>query len=175
VFASAGAGGTLRMLAHADVCDPGVPGREGCRFSPAYLQLQAGYLFDSRETFQHGAGLGIGSNLAPDGTTGEGIDPFGQWVLSPRYLFRLWLSDWFQVMAAVGVPLSFTAVSGNAARESFAFNWGAELQAGAVFKFLHGLGIYAAANAAMWVGSADSIWPTVSVEGGLVFDYEVLP
>ena len=60
VFASAGAGGTLRMLAHADVCDPGVPGREGCRFSPAYLQLQAGYLFDSRETFQHGAGLGIG-------------------------------------------------------------------------------------------------------------------
>lgn len=175
VFASVGAGGTVRIVAHADVCNPDVPGREGCRFSPPYLQLRGGWLFEGDGEIQHGVALGIASNLSPDGTAGLGIDAFSQWVLTPVYVFRYWFDSWFQLMAHFGVPLAITGVSGTSIAGSTDFNWALELQIGAVFKFLTGLGVYAAANIATWFAGESSVWPTISVEGGLVFDYEVLP
>jgi hypothetical protein len=175
VFASVGAGGTVRIVAHADICDDRIPGREGCRFSPPYLQLRGGYLFEGDGEIQHGVGLGIATNLSPDGTAGIGIDAGSQWVLTPAYHFRYWFDQWFQLMAHFGVPLAITAVSGSAVQSSTDFNWALELQVGIVFKFLTGLGVYAGANVATWFAGDGMVWPTVSFEGGLMFDYEVLP
>ncbi|WP_053234153.1 hypothetical protein [Sandaracinus amylolyticus] len=174
-FASLGVGGTVRILAHAAVCDPGVPGREGCRFSPPYLQLRGGWFFEGDGDLQHGAGLGIGTNLTPDGTAGLGIDAFGQWVLTPSYFLRYWFDQWFQLMGHFGVPLALSAVTGTSRQASTDFNWGLELQVGLVFKFLTGLGAYAAVNGAMFFAGDSMVWPTVSGEIGLMFEYEVLP
>jgi hypothetical protein len=173
-FVSLGAGGTVRILSYADVCDDRVPGREGCRFSPPYLQLRGGWFFEGDGDIQHGVGLGVASNLSPDGTTGLGIDPFTQWVLSPGYFFRYWFDSWFQLMAHFGVPMAISYVTGGG-QSSTDFNWGLELQVGGVFKFLTGLGVYAAANIATWFAGTDMVWPTISFEGGLMFEYEVLP
>ncbi len=173
-FVSLGAGGTIRILAYADVCDDRVPGREGCRFSPPYLQLRGGWFFEGDGDIQHGVGLGVASNLSPDGTTGLGIDPFTQWVLSPSYFFRYHFSPWFQLMAHFGVPMAISNVTG-AGQSATDFNWGFELQVGGVFKFLTGLGVYAAANVTTWFAGVDMVWPTLSFEGGLMFEYEVLP
>ena len=175
VFASLGFGGTIRLLAHADVCDPGAPGREGCRFSPPYLQLRGGWLFEGDGEIQHGVGLGVATNLTPDGTAGEGIDGFGQWTLTPTYFFRYWFDSWFQLMAHFGVPLAVSAVSGFTVQSRTDFNWGLELQLGVVFKFLTGLGAYAAGNVASYFAGDGSVWPTLSGEVGMVFEYEVLP
>lgn len=175
VFASLGFGGTVRIVAHADVCDDRVPGREGCRFSPPYLQLRGGWLFEGDGEIQHGVGLGVATNLSPDGTAGLGIDAAAQWVLSPTYHFRYWFDQWFQLMAHFSVPLAITTVSGTSVQSSTEFNWALELQVGVVFKFLTGLGVYAAANVATWFAGEGAVWPTVSFEGGLMFDYEVLP
>ena len=120
-----------------------------------------------------GAGLGVASNLSPEGTVGLGIDPFGQWVLSPTYFLRYWFDQWFQLMGHFSVPLAVTNVTGT--QSSVDFNWGLEVQLGVVFKFLTGLGVYAGASVASWFAGDGMVWPTVSFEGGLVFDYEVLP
>jgi hypothetical protein len=179
-FATLGAGGTVRIVAHADICDPGQPGREGCRFSPPYLQLRAGWLFEADGDFQHGVGLGVATNLSTDGLLARGLDPGGQWVLSPAYHFRWWLAGpWVQLAGHVGVPLAISNVTGyDPSGESYsetAFNWGLELEAQVIFKFLQGLGVYFSTNLGTYFGGTGSTWPTISFEGGLNFDYEVLP
>lgn len=175
IHASLGFGGTVRLLAHADVCNPDQPGREGCRFSPPYLQLRGGWLFEGEGEIQHGVALGIATNLTPDGTTSQGIDGGGQWTLTPTYLFRYWFDSWVQLMAHFGVPLAISAVTGTAIDSRTDFNWGLELQLGVVVKFLAGLGAYAAGNIATYFAGDGMVWPTLSGEIGLVFDYEVLP
>jgi hypothetical protein len=174
--ATLGFGGTIRILAHAEICDPGIPGREGCRFSPPYAQLRGIWGFEADGLVQHGVGVGIATNLGPDGTGAVGLDALTQYAFTPAYHIRLWIDPWFQVNGHFGVPLVMSAVTGSSIDGTeMAFNWGAELQLGAVFKFLQGLGIYAAANVAMFFATTGAVWPTVSFEGGLVFDYEVLP
>lgn len=180
VFASVGAGGTVRILAHADECNPETPGREACRFSPAYLQLRAGWLFEGDGPIQHGVGLGIATNLMSEGTTvvEPGLDALAQWTLTPTYFFRYWLDSWFQLMAHFGVPLAIGNVTyerGGTVISQVDFNWGLELQAGVVFKPVTGLGLYAGVSIATYFAGAGSVWPVLSFEGGLVFDYEVLP
>ncbi|MDQ3036575.1 MAG: hypothetical protein M3Y87_29555 [Myxococcota bacterium] len=180
VFASLGAGGTVRILAHADQCNPETPGRESCRFSPPYLQLRGGWLFEGDGAIQHGVGLGIATNLTSEGTTvvEPGLDALAQWTLTPTYFFRYWFDSWFQLMAHFGVPLAIGNVTyerGGTVISSVDFNWGLELQLGLVFKPITGLGVYAAASVATYFAGSSSVWPTISFEGGLVFDYEVLP
>lgn len=178
-FAHLGFGGTVRIVAHADICDPGAPGREGCRFSPLYLQLRGGYMFETDSMFQHGVGLGIATNLAPDGTSLLGIDPGAQWVFTPAYFLRVWLDDWFQILGHFGVPLSVANVTScrgpNCESVDTAFNWALELGIDLVVKFFTGLGIYAGAMIDTWFAGQSSVWPSASFHGGLVFDYEVLP
>lgn len=169
-----GLGGTIRIVAHADVCNPDVV--SGCRFSPPYLQLRGGYLFETTDTWQMGVGLGVATNLTEDGDDRLYAPVMGQWTFSPNWLFRHYVDDWWQVLAVVGLPLAVTGNAGtDASREAFAFNWGFEVQLGVIFKFLTGLGVYAAANVTTFFAGTDSVWPTASLEGGVVFDYEVLP
>lgn len=179
VFAHVGFGGTIRIVAHADTCNPDEPGREGCRFSPAYMELRAGYMFETDSILQHGVGLGISTNLAADGTRPRGIDPGNQWVFAPAYYARLWLDDWFQLLGHVGVPLSIANVTScrGTSCESLdaAFNWAIEVGIDGVLKVLTGLGIYAGAMLDFWFANVSSSWPSVSFQAGLVFDYEVLP
>lgn len=173
VMVSAGAGGAVRLLAFADICDPDAAGQEGCRFSPAYLQLRGAFFFETDGMIMHGVGLGLAANLQPDGTTTAGIDPFMQWVISPSYFFRAYvLEEWVQVLAHVGVPLS---IAGDPVNDNTYFNWGLEVAAGGVFKFLQGLGLYLEVGIATFFGLGNNAWPLLTFEGGAVFDYEVLP
>ena len=172
-FANLGFGGTIRMLVYASQC----PTEDTCRFAPPYLHLAGGYMFETDSILQHGVGLGVATNLSGEGSTTEGVDAGGQWVLTPRYYARVWLDDWFQIRGSFGVPLAISALTtGFGESAGTAFNWGLELQADVIFKFLTGLGVYLGVNVATWFGSDEfPVWPTLSIEGGLVFDYEVLP
>lgn len=169
IMVTAGVGGAVRIVAFADICDPDTS--PGCRFSPAYLQLRGAVFFEGEGPVQHGVGLGVAANLMPDGTRSAGLDPLAQWVFAPSYFFRWYvLEEWVQVMAHVGVPLAL----GVDVNDTY-FNWGLEVAAGAVFKPLTGLGIYAEIGIATFFGQDANAWPNLTFEGGFVFDYEVLP
>jgi hypothetical protein len=175
IFTSLGVGGTVRVVAHADVCNPDVPGLQGCRFSPPYLQLRGVFFVEGDGDLQHGLSLGIATNLTADGLRSQGIDPLAQWVFSPAYALRVWISEWFQLMGQAGSSFALAGLSGDSVRNSTAFNWALELQLTAILKFLAGLGVYVAVNGATWFAGTGSVWPTLSFEGGAVVEYEVLP
>lgn len=160
IFGTVGAGGTVRILQYEALGQS--------RFAPVYLQLRAGYFFDGDGDVQHGIGLGISTNLAADGqvdTAGLilGIDPLTTWTFTPQYLLRIWFGDWVQLVGRVGVSATASTLP----------NLGFEVGIGPVIKFLSGFGIYADVSFSGYF--ANDFHPLVSLEGGLVFDYEILP
>ena len=52
---------------------------------------------------------------------------------------------------------------------------GLELSGAANFLLTAGFGLYAEVGASLYLGSASTIHPIISGEGGVFFDYEVLP
>jgi hypothetical protein len=159
IYVSLGAGFSTRIIQYLEL------GQE--RFAPAYLQLRGGYFFEGDGNFQHGLMLGLAPAIAPDGTVAFGHDAFGQWVLSPNYMARLWLDgdlgNWLQLTGRVGVPFALGEY----------FSWGVDVGLGAILEFLTGFGIYVEADFSMFF--AADIHPLFSLEGGLVIEYEVLP
>lgn len=165
VYASLGAGASIRLYYDDRLPSEGGLGQEFV--APAYLQLRGGFFFEGDGDLQHGVGLGLSTNLMADpqdSSIKEGFFAFGQWTVSPQYLLRVWLMDEFQVLAHVGVPvaigLDYTVL-------------GAELGGAAVYKFLNGLGVYADLTFSTYF--AEFAQPLLSLDAGLVFDYEVLP
>ncbi len=163
VFGSLGAGLTIRILQYEGV---GVLNQN--RFAPPYLQLRGGYFFEGDGDLQHGVGLGVATPLNGEGFPDRdgivyGVDPLAAWTFTPQYLLRVWFDDWIQLLGRVGA--SVTAAS--------AFNWGAEVGVGPIIKFLAGFGAYAEASFSIFFGN--EYHPLVSLEAGLVIDYELLP
>lgn len=159
VFLSVGAGGTLRIIRYLEL--------NQTFFAPPYLQLRGGYFFEGDGTVQHGVMLGVAPALDGDGLGRFGHDPFGQWTISPNYMARVWLDgdlgQWLQLTGRIGIPLALGEF----------FSWGFDVGVGAIVEFLTGLGIYVEADFSMFFGQ--DIHPLVSVEGGIVVEYEVLP
>ena len=162
VFGSVGAGMTIRILEyHVGVLDQ-------TRFAPPYLQLRGGFFFEGDGDLQHGVGLGIATPMNGEGLPDRdgviyGVDPFAAWTFTPQYLLRIWFDDWIQLLGRVGASVTAAA----------AFNWGVEVGVGPVIKFLAGLGAYAEASFSTFFGT--EYHPLVSLEAGIVIDYELLP
>lgn len=169
VFGSVGAGTTIRMIRYEVLTNTD-------QVAPAYLQLRGGYFFEGDGLFQHGAVLGIASNLGGEGYGAAGIDPFGQWALAPAYMVRLIpegdIGNWLQATGRLGIPLAFATDGGG----NTLFTWGWELGIGVLFHFLAGMGLYAEADLSMYFADDPAnLHPLISFEGGLFIDYEVLP
>ncbi len=164
VFGTVGAGATVRILEYQPLAQS--------RIAPPYLQLRAGYFFEGDGDVQHGIGLGIATNLTIDGgaDTGDsinGLDPLTAWTFAPQYLLRGWFGDWFQLIGRVGVAVTASALP----------NWGFEVGVHPLLKILSGFGFYVDVSFSMYFSGEPSyeIHPLISFEGGLAFDYELLP
>lgn len=190
LFLSVGVGITFRTLIYVDTLghDPG-------GLAPLYLQLRGAYFFEGDGDFQHGIGLGIASNLGDDppgsvfeggtpsvvnqvecdrlrsvgaGDGSEACTPAGialmtAWTLVPGYHVRFWLDDWFQLAGRIGFGVTAAELP----------NVGFELGVGAIAKIFAGLGLYAEVSFSTYF--AAETHPLVSLEGGVVIDYELLP
>ncbi|MDW8247101.1 MAG: hypothetical protein RMJ84_11035 [Sandaracinaceae bacterium] len=158
VFVSLGGGVTLRLIYDE-------PELYQDKMAPPYVQLRGAYFFRGAGSFQHGLGLGVATNLLPDPpntSIAAGFNEFGQWTLAPSYFARLWLSEEAQVFGAVGVPLALSLLYQVA---------GLELSVGLIYKFLNGMGLYLATVPSLYFGLF--VQPLVSVDAGLLIDYEI--
>ena len=148
--------------------------------APGYLDLGAAVFFPGGD-IRHGVGLGITTNLTPD-TAGASysVSAGGQWLITPSYHFLLPLrrmlpdlqQDWLHIQGRVGIPLVISSGAGNGG--SF-ITVGGEVAGAVHFKFLAGLGLYAEVSVAVYGGSQGTFHPVIGVDGGFMFDYEVLP
>lgn len=160
IFGSVGAGASLRLYYDPD---PSNLGQD--LLAPVYAQLRGGYFLESEGDLQHGFGLGIATNLTPDPLNIEtGFYSLGQWTFAPSYFLRVWFAEEVQLLASFGVPIG---ISGD--YQSI----GLELSIGVIYKFLAGFGIYAQVTPSLYF--AAFVQPLLSLDIGLVFDYEVLP
>ncbi|MBZ0115411.1 MAG: hypothetical protein K8H88_00345 [Sandaracinaceae bacterium] len=166
ILAWAGAGLSVRLIKNLDF-------GQDSQLAPGYLQLGGAVFFPGRD-FRHGVGLGIAANLTADAS----VQPMTQWVLAPtyhvlvplRYMLGDTTHDWLTLHGQLGVALGVSP----------AFAIGLTAGFGVIFKFLAGLGLYADLHFELYGGGADAlgnpaVHPIVSLDGGLVFDYEVLP
>jgi hypothetical protein len=115
--------------------------------------------------WQHGFGLGASLNMNDDGGFTEPVGVADQLVLMPAYLGYHALGDDFALLGHVGVPIVLGATK----------TAGAELALGGGYRFLAGVLAYAEAGASMFLGASSTAHVLVSLELGVMLDYEVLP
>jgi hypothetical protein len=153
---SAGAGVSIRFLRNLDFSQDWP--------APGFVDAFGAFVFPGHAV-RHGVGLNASINLSGDGSLDLGVDPAQQIVVAPTYLLYIGLSELFKLSGKVSVPLVVTPD----------FSFGAELAVGAHLFVLAGFGFYAELSATMFFGADSTVHPFGSVEGGLSFDYEVLP
>lgn len=125
-----------------------------------YLDLAVGALFGRPLGLQHGAGLN--ASFALSGVRQE--------VLTPAYLAWLALAPRWHARLRAGIPI---VVEPDASA-------GLELGLGAAFLFSAGLGVTAEMIGSLYPGAAtaeqtQTLIPVVSLQLGILIDYEVLP
>lgn len=171
IMAYLGGGVGFRLLANLD------PPFNHEFLSPAYLEL-GGAVFLPGAELRHGVGFNITTGLTQDVNT-AGVQPLEQWVLTPSYHLLIPLRrlvpdlqhDWLSVQGRFGIPVVLgAALAGDGVDVSV----GVELGASLLFKFLAGLGLYVEAQVAAYGGTADTVHPILAIDGGLLWDYEVL-
>ena len=86
------------------------------------------------------------------------------WLVNRRGIEAL--SDDFVLTGHVGLGIATGAPS---------ISLGTEVGAGLAYMLTAGLGLYVQATQNVWFGSEMTIHPTLSGEGGIVIDYEMLP
>ncbi len=140
---------------------------------PPYIDLGAAVFLPGTE-LRHGGGIAVSTILLDDDETRA----FQQWALTPSYHLLLPLQrmgvmdqDIVQIQLRVGVPVVFTHVFNSSPNVTI----GGEIGAALFVKFLAGLGVYLEAQGALYGGYNFTFHPVVSVDAGLMFDYEVLP
>jgi hypothetical protein len=154
---TASAGVPLR-LAKQDTFDQGT-------LAPAYTDVLGGYVFPGTGSLRHGAGLGLSMNLSEDGGFTEPVLRYEQFVIMPSYLLSVNFDPAWFALAHAGLPIS---VSGGT-------TVGAELAFAIGYRVLAGFGVFAEGGFDAFIGTASTVNPTLSIEGGFFLDYEVLP
>jgi hypothetical protein len=133
---------------------------ESLSLTATYVDVSVAALFAGGQTIFHGATAHV--SFALDGVTQE--------VITPSYLF-LWLpAPRWGVTARAGLPI---VVEPDA-------NAGFELAGGGIFYLTAGIGVTASLVGSLFFSAATlessrSAIPILSMEAGLVYDYEVLP
>jgi hypothetical protein len=131
---------------------------ESLSLTATYLDLSVGAALGAPDGFQHGASLG--ASLALSGVPQE--------VLTPAYVVLHRLPDRVWLHARAGLPVVIEPD----------FNVGAELAIGGAFLLSGGLGFGGELVTSLFYGAAShertqTAIPIVSLELGLVVDYEV--
>jgi hypothetical protein len=166
IMAYAGAGVGFRLVRNLDFMQEFL--------TPAYLDFGAAVYLPGQE-FHHGVGLAVSTGLVDD--VGE-VDAGAQWAFTPAYQILLPFQrllgmdyDMFQLQGRFGVPIVVSGTNSGGVNVSVGLELGVAFQ----FKFLAGLGIYVEVQADIYGGSNDTVHPIIALDGGLLFDYEVLP
>ncbi|MCA9603912.1 MAG: hypothetical protein KC417_17895, partial [Myxococcales bacterium] len=157
VWFSLGAGASLRLAKNRNFAQD--------VFAPSYLDAFGAVVLPGLGFWRHGVGLGVSTNLVADGSVLVGVDAFQQAVLTPSYFARIDLGSNFLGTFKAGIPWVIAPSA----------SIGGEVDAGATWLFLAGIGVYAEVGFALFAGGDGSVHPTASGELGLVIDYEVLP
>jgi hypothetical protein len=132
--------------------------------APVFVDALFGYTLWTRG-WQHGLGLGASINLTEDGGFTEPVGMAQQLVLMPAYLGYHALDDDFALLGHVGVPIVLGETT----------TAGVELALGGGYRWLAGVLAYAEAGASVFVGSGTTANVLISLELGIMLDYEVLP
>jgi hypothetical protein len=132
--------------------------------APVFVDALVGYTLWTRG-WQHGLGFGVSLNMTDDGGFTEPVGVADQLVLMPAYLGYHALNDDFTLLGHLGVPIVLGATS----------TAGVELALGGGYRWLAGLLSYAEVGASMFMGSDTTANVMVSLEVGVMLDYEVLP
>jgi hypothetical protein len=168
-----GVGAGLRLLRNLD------PPFQQDFLVPPYLDLGAA-VFAPGTDIRHGGGLTLSMNLMQD--VSNGVLPGEQWAITPSYHLMIPLRrvlsdmqhDLVQLQGRVGVPIVLGTALGSASG-GVDVSVGLELGVSAIVKFLAGLGVYLEVQFAIYGGTNNTVHPILTFDGGLVFDYEVLP
>ena len=165
VQATVGAGVGFRLLRNLDFDQEFI--------LPPYLDVGAAVFLPGTD-LRHGGGVAVSTIMTGEADT----EAFQQWVLTPSYHLLLPLQrvagmdqDVLQVQVRAGVPIVFTHVPLSDPNVTI----GGELAAALFAKFLAGLGAYLEVQGAIYGGYDFTFHPVVSVDAGLVLDYEFLP
>ena len=165
VLASVGVGTSIRLVQNLELQQE--------RFAPAYVEVRGGVVLPQRGRVGHELTLAATTNLSGDGTYTSGIDPFGQWTLTPAYAVRVGFPEGpvpdFVLRGRLGVPLVLTPD----------VTWGLEVDASITYAFLAGLGAYFELGYATYFGAEDragdlTVHPLLAFELGVSVDWEVL-
>ena len=133
---------------------------ESLSLSATYADFSLGLALGSPNGLQHGGSVHL--SVALDGITQE--------VLTPSYLALLRLTERWTLYARAGVPLILEPD----------FNAGAELALGGAWFFLSGTAVTTELVYDVFYGAATAevshtVIPILSLQAGLLFDYEGLP
>jgi hypothetical protein len=134
-------------------------------FAPVYTDLLAGYVFANQTGFRHGLGLGVSLNLTHDGGYSEPVYSAEQLGVMPAYLLYADMGRDGFALGHLGVPFFVTSDR----------TFGVEAAGALGYRLLAGLGLFAELTFGAFVGAGSTLNPVVALEGGLFFDYEVLP
>lgn len=159
ILVSAGGGSSVRIIQDLDFSQD--------RVGTGFIDVFGAYVLPGAEgSLRHGVGLGLSLNLTGDGPSHDlGIDGGNQLVLAPYYLAYLRFGMDIVLGGKVGVP--FALAPGLAP--------GVELALSFSYFLTAGFGLYVEPSASIWWGSAGTLHPIASIEGGVMIDYEVLP
>lgn len=163
VIASTGAGASLRLVRHLNL--------NQSHWAPVFVDARAAVFLEGG-SLRHGMGLGVTTNVSSEGPCCA-VDPLRQWSIAPSYellvpLYRVLPElrhDWLQLRARAGVPVVVAPEP----------TFGLEVGGGVAFQPLAGLGVYVDASFSSFFGLENTLHPLVSLSGGLVLNYEVLP
>lgn len=156
-IAGVSAGLPLRITRNVDLAQSAT--------APLFTDLLAGYVFRGASRFQHGVGLGVSLNLSADGGFTEPVAGTEQFVMMPTYLLA-WNPDPDVFgLGHAGLPL---AVAGTNA-------FGLELGFALGYRWLAGTSTFAELGFDVFRGVGGTLHPSLSLELGVLFEYEVLP
>jgi hypothetical protein len=155
--ATVGVGAPLRLSRNVDF-DQGTTG-------PLFTDVFAGYALPGAIRLRHGAGVGLSLNLTDEGGFTEPVGAGEQLVVMPAYFAFFDIDPDWMGLGHVGVPVLLTNGT----------SIGAELAAGLAYRLRAGLGVYSEAGVNVFPGAESTLHPTLSLELGVVVDYEVLP
>ncbi len=133
--------------------------------APIFTDVMVGYTLPGQIRLRHGFALGASINLSEEGgfTTPVGVGE--QIVLMPAYLLYYDMSaDWIG-LAHAGIP--FNIAGGTTV--------GVELAGGLAYRLRAGFGLFGELGLSVYPGAESTMHPAMSLELGVVLDYEVLP
>jgi len=134
------------------------------RIAASYMDVLAGYVLPGAG-YRHGFGAGLSWNIGHDGGYVSPIYTADQWVLMPAYLAYLPLGRDVLVLGHAGVPIVLSGGSG----------FGLEVGAALAYHLVAGGGIFAEVDLSGYAAGDAGATLLVSLEAGILLNYEVLP